>query len=187
VLAGFRDYTQLTGGKGNVFCAYGAASAPVAYAGATALSGPLLWNGSAVGGGRGVTAYLIAVGWAVTTASTANGLLGVAAGSGQAAAPTSTTGITTVGNMRVGGAAAGPAPACTVYLTGTVAVAPTVFVPLGPVFTGATSSGVQATSLESLGGLIEVGTGGYAAILANVALTLAVVSIGIVWIECAND
>jgi hypothetical protein len=185
VLAGFRDYTQIGGGKGNIFCAY-ASVTPAIYTGTT-LTGPLLWNGSAVSGGRGVTAYLLATSFGLTVATTVPAAIGITGASGQVAAPTSITAIGAVANLRVGGAAAGPAPQCTAYAAGTVVNAGTFFLPIGHVQTGAITVATDDDNLVPLGGLVEVGVQGYAAVAAGATLTGSTIEVGLVWIEFPND
>jgi len=173
VLAGFRDYTQIGGGKGNIFCAY-ASVTPAIYTGTT-LTGPLLWNGSAVSGGRGVTAYLLATSFGLTVATTVPAAIGITGASGQVAAPTSITAIGAV------------APQCTAYAAGTVVNAGTFFLPIGHVQTGAITVATDDDNLVPLGGLVEVGVQGYAAVAAGATLTGSTIEVGLVWIEFPND
>lgn len=168
-------------GRGNVFAAYASASALAAYTSTAA--GPLLWNGSGVGGGRGVTAYLLALGYGLTTAATAAGAIGLTGNSGQPAAPTSTTAATAVANLSMGG----PSPICTAYSAGTVVNAGNFFLPTGQVGTAALTAEIADDNFIHLGGMITIPPGSWAGIAASSVLTGSVVSLALVWLEVAND
>lgn len=171
------------GGRGNVFAAYASITSLAAYTSTAGVGGPLLWNGSAVGGGRGVTAFLLALGYGLTVADTVAGAIGITGNSGQAAAPTTTTAITAVGNLNFGG----PAPACSVYNVGTVGTAGSTLLVTGQVDTGALTTETADDNFIHLGGLPQVVTGSWAAVAASAALTSAVLQICLVWIEIPND
>jgi hypothetical protein len=180
MLRGFNVQPQ-NAGSGQIFCASGAVT-PGLYSG-TAQTGPLLWNGSAVGGGRGVTAYLLALSYGMTVASTVAGALGLTGAAGQPAAPTSITSIGVVGNLRVGG----PAPQCTAYNAGTVVNAGTFFLPTGQAGTAALTAEIMDDNFIHLGGVIAVPTSAWAAVAATAALTGATIDVGLVWLEVPND
>ena len=168
-------------GFGNLFCAFASGVTPAVYS-ATAQAGPLLWNGSAVGGGRGVNAFLLAAGFGLTTAATAAAILGIAGNTGQAAAPTTTTGITVVNNLRLGSSA----PQCNSYNAGTVTNGGNVFVPVGQIGTGAITVTDDSVEWVELGGGIIVPPGAWASVAASVTPTSAVMGIGLIWAEVPN-
>jgi hypothetical protein len=177
MLRGFRQYPS-GGGLGNIFAAKASATALAAYS-STAQNGLLLWNGSAVGGGKGVVAYLLSLSFGLTTASTVAGSIGIAVGSAQPAAPTSTTAIGISGNLNP----AGSASACTPYSAGTVAQAATAYMPVGRVHTGAITVDTDDDNCVHLGGSIVIPPNCWAAISAGVALTTSVIDLGLTWLE----
>lgn len=181
MLAGFQPYQW--GGRGNVYAAFAAAQTPAVYTG-TALTGPILYNNSAASGGKGFTAYLLALSYGLTVATTVAGALGVAVGNQGTSAPGTNTAITLTGNLNP----AGQASACSVFNTATMANAPTAFMPTGHVQTGAITVATDDDNLVPLGGAIMVPAGGYyAAVAASATLTTGVLQIGLVWIEIPND
>lgn len=168
------------GGRGACFAATATVTAPVIYTTAAGTGGPLLYNGTATGH-NGVTAYLLAVSYGLTTAATAAGAIGIAVGA--TIAPTSTTAIDSVTNLHVGG----QAPLCNVYRVGTVSVAATAFIPTGGVGTGALTVYPTDDNFIHLGGLIEVPPGAFASVSASATLTTGVFQIGLIWMELPND
>jgi len=175
-------FTPSIVGRGNIFAAYAAITAPVIYTATAGVGGPLLWNGSQASGGKGVTAFLLGVSMGVTTASTVAGALGIGGGTGQTAAPTTTTAITLSGPLKIDG----PSPQCNVYNVGTVANAASTFLPLSEVLTGAlTNTGIFPAWID-LEGAIQVPAKTWAAVLATATLTSAVVQVGLVWLEIPN-
>lgn len=182
MLAGFNNYNFA--GRGNVFCAYATVTAPAIYSG-TAQNGLLLWNGSAVGGGRGVTAFLLAASFAQSVVTTVAGAIGMTGAAGQPASPTGTTPITLVGQTAptIGAVT----PACTPFLAGTVVNGGQFFQPLGHVHTGALTVDTEDDNTVHLGGMIAAGVSTWAGIAASATLTTAVMQLGLVWMEIAND
>lgn len=180
MLQGYRGYPF--GGLANVFAAKASVTSLPAYTG-TALGGPLLWNGSQAGGGKGVIAYLLALSYGLTTASTVAGSIGIVTGSGQSSAPTSTSAIGLAGNLNP----AGQAPGCSVYSSGTVAQAGSAYLPTGRVHTGAITVDTDDDNFVHLGGAIVIPPGCWAAAAAGAVLTSAVIDIGLVWIEIPNE
>lgn len=170
---------QQWAGRGNIFAAYASETALPAYS-ATAQGGPLLWNGSA---NLGVTAFLLAIGYGETVASTVAGAIGVTGASGQPSAPTSTSAITKAANLNIGG----PSSACTVYSAGTVVNGGAFFLTTGQVDTQALTAGTTDENFIHLGGLIQVPSGCWAGVAASTALTTSVLQISLVWIEIPND
>lgn len=182
MLAGFRDFRQIAGGRGQIFVATAVVTAPAIYT-AAAQTGPILYNNSA-SSGKGVTAFVVAIAYGVTTASTVAGAIGIAVGNQGTSAPGTNTGITLTGNLNP----AGPASKCTLYNTATLANAPSAFMVTGHVHTGAVTVDTDDDNLVQLGGLVEVDAGGYyASVAASAALTTAVMSISMVWFETPND
>jgi hypothetical protein len=166
-------------GRGNVFSAFAPESALAAYT-ATALGGPLLYNGS--GTNRGVTAFLLAIGFGMTTASTAAGAVGIA--TGLTTAPTSTGAVAVSGATRV--SSASPSPACSVYASGTVSVAPTNFLPVGQIGTAALTAELADDNFINLGGVIELLPGSFACLASSAALSGSAIQACIVWMEVPN-
>lgn len=180
MLQGYQP-SALSGGRGQVFCA-NALVTPSLFSTAAAMSGPLLWNGSAVGGGKGVTAYVLAVSYGLVVASTVAGAIGLTGAAGQPAAPTSTTAIGITGNLYVGG----PAPACTAYAVGTVVNAGTFFLPTGGVGTGATTVQTTDDNIINVGGAVVVPISAWAAVAGSAILTTSTIQVGLVWLEVPN-
>lgn len=185
MLQGFRGFQF--GGQCQVYSALAKSiTSMAAYSATAGVGGPLLWNGTNTGGtgtAKGVTAYILAVGYGITTASTVAGSIGVAVGSGQSSAPTSTTGITLSGNINPLQTAA----QCSVYNVGTVANAASSYIVTGQVETGATTTGTADDNFVHLGGLIAVPPGCWAAVVAGETLTSAVLDCSLLWLEIAND
>jgi hypothetical protein len=175
-----QDYA--TAGLGNVFCAYAQESAPNSYTATVAQGGPLIWNGSALGGGKGVTAYILSISFGVTAASTVAGLLGLTGAIGQPAAPTATTAITKSGNLNL----IGNASQCTPYLLGTVNNSGQFFLPVAMIETGAVTTQTGFENFVDIDGAIVVPINAWAAACGNVTLTGAGLGIGVVWAEVPN-
>jgi hypothetical protein len=181
MLKGFQEF--LMGGRGYIYSAYAFSTSLGIYSTAAG-TGPMIWNGSAVSGGKGVTAYLLALSYGLDTASTVAGAIGLTGNSGQVAAPTSTTAITAVKCISPIG---GPAPACTAYSVGTPTAAGNFFIPTGTVNTGATTVDTIDDNWIHLGGAIQLPVQAWAGVAAGATLTSAVIEVGICWIEIAND
>ncbi len=180
MLAGFQNPGFL-GGRGNVFSAYAIVTAPVIWSTAAQTGGPLLYN-AVPASGKGVTAYLLAMGFAETTATSVAAALGIATGA--STAPATTQAITASGNVRLNAGA--PTPICSVYNYGTVSAAATNFIPVAQVSTAAVSA-LPPYSLVDLGGAIEVSPGYFASVAAGATLTTGVYQIGLIWLELPND
>lgn len=179
MLRGFRDYAP--GGLGQVFSAKLSVTSLPIFSG-TGMAGPLLYNGSAAGGGRGVTAYLLALAYGLTTASTVAGSIGIAGGLTTAPSSTTTTGLLS-GNLNL----QGPASACSVYASGTISQAGSIYLPTGRVHTGAITVDTDDDNFVHLGGAIVIPPGYWAAPAAGATLTSAVIDLGLVWVEIVND
>lgn len=164
-------------GRGNIYCAYAAAvTAPVIFSTAAGTGGPLLWNGSTT---APVTAYLLGFGYACTTASTVAGALGITGNTTQPNAPTSTSAITNVKNLSIGGRA----PSCTPYILGTVANAGNFFMPMVQVGTGALTVDNNQLTFVELGGAISIAQGSWASVAASATLTTGVFAMALIWQE----
>lgn len=172
-----------TGGRGNVFVAQAIVTAPVIWTTAAGTGGPLLYNGSVSGTGRGVTAYLLALSYGLTTAATVAGAVGLTGG--PTTAPTTTTAIDSSACLRLN--AGSPTPLCSVYRVGTVSAAGTFFLPTGQVGTSALTAEIADDNFISLGGVVEVGPGYFASFAASATLSTAVLQVGLVWLEVPND
>lgn len=169
------------GGRGACFAATAIVTAPVIFSTAAGTGGPLLYNGTSSTDHTGVTAYLLAISYGLTTASTAAGAIGIAVG--VSTAPTATTAIDSVTNLHIGG----QSPKCSVFRVGTVSAAATAFIPTGGVGTGALTVYPTDDNFIHLGGLIEVPPGSFASVSASATLSTAVMSIGLIWMELPND
>lgn len=180
-------YDFVTSGRGNVFAAQAIVTSPTIWSTAAGTGGPLLYNGSNLVNSvavKGVTAYILAVTCGITTTSGVAGALGITGGA--TTAPTTTTAITSVMNLRFS-TGAPASPLCTVYLKGTVGTAGTGFLPLFDVDTGAQTVDTLVNGLQHLGGIIEVGVGNFASLCGSATLTSAVMQLGLVWAEVPND
>lgn len=179
MLKGFRDWWP--SGQGQVFVAKLSATSLPIYSG-TGMLGPLLYNGSNAGGGKGVTAWLLALSYGLTTASTVAGSIGIAGGQTTSPTGTSTTGLL-VGNANL----QGPASACSIYAAGTISQAGSLYLPTGRVHTGAITVDTDDDNFIHLGGVIAVPPGYWACPAAGATLTSAVIDLGLVWVEIPND
>lgn len=181
MLGGFRDFVQIPGGgKGYAYAAYSTITAQSAYS-ATGIVGQLLYNPSVSGNVKGVTAYLLAMSWGLSTASTVASSIGIA--TGVSTTPTGTSAVTLSGPLHPGGQAA----TCTPFSAGTVSAAATAYMPLGRVHTGAITVDTDDDNTVHLGGIIELPPGTFASSAAGAALTTSVIGIGFVWLEIANN
>jgi len=157
-----------------LYVAQAIVTAPVIFSTAAGTGGPLLWNGSV-----NVNARLIAVGFAVTTASTAAGALGLTGAVGQTAAPGSTTAIDSTANLFIGGVKS----SCTAYRVGTPTNAGTFFFPLAQITTGALTVSESTMSWTPLNRMITVPPGGWVSLAGSATLSTAVIQCGLIWEE----
>ena len=168
-----------------IYCATAIVSGMVAFGTAAGTGGPLLWNGTTDTEGR-----IIAVSWAVTTASAAAGAIGWTSNTTQITAPTSTTGIDSIQNCYIGG----PKPKITAYRVGTVANAGANFGVLGAVGTTAISSLPDTVNYVELKRSITLppltftaagalNTGQWFSIAGSTALTTSVIQVSVWWEE----
>jgi hypothetical protein len=162
-----------------VFSAYAAVTAPVIYSTAAGTGGPLLWNGSAQGGANQVNAVILGVSCALSVVSTVAAALGITGNNGQTVAPSTTTAITTSGNLWVGGAAS----KCTTYNVGTPTNAGNFFVPLIQLGTGALTVDDVQNAFIDLGGCIVVPPNAWISIAASATATTTVAALGLIWAE----
>lgn len=175
MLAGYQPF-PLNQGRGTLFCAALAVTALPAYT-ATALAGPMLYNGS---GNKGVNAQIVSFSFGITTAASAAAAIGIVGGATTAPTSTSTTGlITSCTELRSGA----PSPKCTVYAAGTVSVAGTLWMPTGQVGTAALTAEIADDNFIHLGGVITVAPGYFAAPAASATLSTAVAQLCITWLE----
>lgn len=167
------------GGRGACFAANAIVTSPVIYSTAAGTGGPLLYNGTATDH-TGVTAFLLAVSYGLTVASTVSCAIGITGGA--TTAPTSTTVIDSVTNLHIGGQAS----KCTSFRIGTTSAAGTFFIPVGNLHTGAVTLDTADDNFVHLGGVIEVPPGSFASVSVSATATSAVLSIGLVWMELPN-
>lgn len=158
-----------------VFFATAIVTAPVIFSTAAGTGGPLLWNGGATKIGR-----LLRMGFAITTASAVSGSLGLTGGTGQAAAPSSTTAIDSTFNGYLGA----PVSSITPYRIGTVSAAGTWFLPLAQVHTGAVTVDTTGMTWIDMERMITIPSGGgWVSVAASATLTSAVLQIVLAWEE----
>lgn len=165
--------------QGRVFAAFAAAvTGTVIYSTAAGTGGPLLWNGSA-SAPTPVNAVILAASAAITTASAADFALGLTGNSGQSSAPSSTTAITTVQNLLIGGVA----PACTAYKVGTPSSAGDFFLPLINITTAALTTIPIVDDYVDLAGAVVVPPGAWVSLAGSATGTTSVLQCGLVWAE----
>ncbi len=157
-----------------LFCAYAIVTTPVIYSTAAGTGGPLLWNGSV-----NVNAHIVRVGLALSTATSVAAAIGLTGATGQVAAPGSTTAITTVTNLYIGG----PGPSCTPYMIGTPTNAGTFFIPLTQVTTAAVSVTNSPMTWFELNRMITVPPGSWISLAGSATMTNGVFQAGLVWEE----
>lgn len=167
-----RYYEQAS--RGNIFMAQAIVTAPVIYSTAGGTGGPLLWNGTST-----VKASILAVGWGVSTVSTVAAAIGLTGGSGQVAAPSSTTAI----DGRTSSLMGGPTSACTPYRVGTVSTAGTFLMPFGQLNTGALTTTPGQMNWVDLGGFIVVPQYGWVSVAASATASTTVVTACLIWAE----
>lgn len=189
MLHSIREVTH--GQGGNLYAAYATAVAlPTVYT-ATALNGLILYNGSNLGGGKGVTLFLVAASLVLTVAATTVAVsAGISTGTQSPnAQPSTQTAITKTGNLRAGQSNPGPAlPVATPMIAGTVTNAAAMYLPIWQVHTGAiTVDTVSGDPTVHLGGNIEVPPGSWAAFALSATLTTGTFDLGLVWLEKVND
>jgi hypothetical protein len=160
--------------EGKVFCAQAIVTAPVIFSTAAGTGGPLLWNGT-----TDRNAVLLGVSCAVTTVTTVAAALGITGNKGQIAAPSATTTIDSVANLRIGG----NAPLCSTFRIGTVTNAGNFFLPLIQLATGALTVDNTEIGFIDLGGCIVVPPNSWAAVSASATATTTVAQLGLIWAE----
>ena len=168
-----------TAGRGNIFCATAIVTTPVIWSTAAGTGGPLLYNGTTAGTGNAVNAFLLAISYGLTVASTVAGAIGLTGGT--TTAPTSTTAIDSKACLSSIGSAT--TPQCSVYRVGTVSAAGTFFLPTGHIHTGAITVDTDDDNWVHLGGCIMVPPGSFTSPSASATLTSAVMQIALVWQE----
>jgi hypothetical protein len=179
MLQGFQPL--LLGGRGSVFAASAAITSMAAYSTAAGTGGPLLYNGGPTGH-SGVTAYIMAVSYGCTVASTAAAAIGLTGGA--TTAPTSTTAIGSQTNLQLN---LSPTSICTAYSSGTVSTAGTFFLPTGQIGTAALTGEFMDDNFIHLGGVIAVPPGYFCAVSSSATMSTAVLQVGLVWLELPND
>lgn len=166
-------YRDAAYGK-RLFVAQAIVTAPGLFSTAAGTGGPLLWNSTS-----DKIASIVAVGFAVTVASTVAGALGFTGNSGQTSAPSTTTAIDSSGCLYIGGRA----PACQVYRIGTPTNAGNFFFPLAQITTGALTVSESQMNWSFLARSIMVPPGAWFSLAASAVLTTAVIQCGIMWEE----
>ena len=159
--------------RGTLFMAHAIVTAPVIYTTEAGTGGPLLWNGSST-----IKANILGVGITHTVVTTVAASIGLTAGWGQSAAPTTTTAIDSTGNLLIGGAAS----ACTAYRVGTT-VENKWFMPLAAFHTGALTVDTFGLGWFDLDGMIVVPPNSFVSVAASATATTLVMQACIVWEE----
>ena len=175
---GIGSFYDLARGQ-RVFSATGTLTGQVAYTATAGMGCPLLWNNTGPNAGGATNGHIavilgVSIGW--TTAPAATGVMGIAVGNGQSAAPTSTTTISLAGNLVPGGRA----PTMNTYIKGTVANAATAFFPTHSISTAGTPTDGMWVPLD---GLVQIPPGGWAAVCAAAAIGTMVSWASLVWAE----
>jgi hypothetical protein len=167
--------------EGHVFSALSLITGLPAYSATTAQGSPLLWNntGPLNGGGTRVMAVIVglSVGW--TTAPGASGAIGIAVGTGQTTAPSSTTAVDAVGNLNA--QFASQTPLCNVYQKGTVTNGGNMILVTHEVSTAAGNPSQPV--FVPLDGLVLVPPGGWCSVAGAAAIASMVAKISLVWAE----
>lgn len=166
-------YGDAAKGK-RVYCATAIVTAPVIFSTAAATGGPLLWNGS-----TDTLARILKIGFAVTTASTVAGALGLTGAGGQTAAPSSTTAIDSTANLYIGA----PKSKITPYRIGTPTNPGTFLLPFAQITTGALTVSRDSMNWIDINRLVTVAPNGWVSCAGSATLSTAVIQIGIVWEE----
>lgn len=170
--------------RGRVFMGRAIVTAPVIFSTAAGTGGPLLWNpnvSTSTAQYPSVTASILKVGFAVTTASGVAGALGFTGGIQGATAPASTTAIDTSANLNVG---LSQYPSfMNVYRVGTVAAAGAWFMPFAMISTAAVTAVGDNVNWFDIGGAITVPPGGWLSVAASATLTSAVLQVALIWEE----
>jgi hypothetical protein len=158
--------------RGNIFSARASITGMVIYTTAAGTGGPFIWNGS-----TNKVVSVLKVGWSVTTAATATGMVGVATGTGMTVAPTNTA-VADTGNCYTGG----PASNATAYSTATSTGTPR-FIPLGQLSTAAVSLVPANTTLFDFKGSLIIPPNCWVSLAASATLTTSVLQTFIMWEE----
>jgi hypothetical protein len=161
--------------RGNLYMARAIVTAPVIFTTAAGTGGPLLWNPP----GSGINASILAVSWGTSVVTTVAAVLGLTGGTGQTAAPTSTTAIDSITNCLIGGGS----PACSTFRVGTTVAAGTFLMPFGDLHTGALTVDNNGVHWVDIGGLMIVPPGAWCSISASATATTTVGNFGMVWEE----
>jgi hypothetical protein len=159
--------------RGNLFMANAIVTSPVIFSTAAGTGGPIIWNGSTT-----TNVSIVAVSYAVTTASGAVGALGFTGNSGQTSAPGSTTAIDSRANLYIGGAASGATP----YKVGTPTNAGAFFMPFAQITTATTAVPIGNPWIE-IGGAITIPPNCWVSVAGSATLTSLVAQIGILFQE----
>jgi hypothetical protein len=160
--------------QGRVFGAQAIVTAPVIFSTALGTGGPFLYNPV----GNPFCAVLLAVTCAATTVTTVAAALGIT-GNTQAAAPTVTTAIDSIGNLRIGGVAS----RMNVFRTATPSSAGSFFLPLAQLSTGALTVENFANGIIPLEGAVIVPPGSWASVSASATASTLVAQLGLIWAE----
>lgn len=159
--------------RGNVYFAQAIVTAPVIWTTEAGTGGPLLWNPS-----QSVNLAILAVGYGISVVTTVAASLGLTAGYGQTAAPTSTTAIDSQGCLRVGTST----PQAQAYRVGTT-VDNKWFLPFADLNTGALTTRPGNVQWIDIGGMVVVPYQSYVSIAASATATTTVGNFCIIWEE----
>lgn len=167
-------YYELARNK-RLFLAYATVTAPVAFSTAAGTGGPLIWNPPT----SGVNVVPLAIGLSTSVVTTVAGGIGLTGGTGQTAAPTTTTAIDASGNANIGGATGAAKP----FRIGTVTVPGALFLPFIQVHTGALTVDNTGLLWVDVGGLMIVPPSAWCSVAGSATLSTLVAQIGLLYAE----
>jgi hypothetical protein len=158
--------------RGGVFTAHAIVTAPVIYTTAAGTGGPLLYNGTS-----DKKAVLLAIGWGVSTVTTAAAILGLTGG--PTTAPGSITAVDSVRNCYLGGSL----PSCSAYRIGTPSAAGNFCGPLGDLHTAALTTETGGMHWIETAGMFVVPPGFFISFAASATASTTVANLGMIWQE----
>jgi hypothetical protein len=159
--------------RGKIFMAQAIITAPVIWTTEAGTGGPLLWNSSA-----SVIGNILAVGWGISTVSTAGAAVGLTGGYAQTADPTSTTAIDSQACLN----GTSTTPTISAYRVGTTGTN-RWFLPLGDLYTGALTVDVGKVNWVRLDGLLSIPQYSFVSFSASATASTTVMNVAIIWEE----
>lgn len=163
--------------EGRLFMARAVVTAMGNFSVASGTGGPFLWN---PGGNNKTVVRLWRMGYAITTASTVAGALGLTGGTQGSTGPSSPQAIDSLANMQVGCPNTSQINA---YRFATPSAAGGWFMPLAQVTTAALTAELNQPDWIDLSGFPYIPPGGWVSVAASAALTTSVIQISLVYEE----